>query len=43
MDGGSTGCGPGQSEAFGIDRGNDADWTATDKGLTQYVESATID
>jgi hypothetical protein len=42
-EGGFTGCGPSNSEAFGIDRGNDAEGTATDESLTQYVKSTTID
>jgi PGF-CTERM protein len=42
-EGGFTGCGPSNSEVFGIDRGNDADGTATDESLTQYVKSTTID
>jgi len=41
-EGGFAGCGPSNSEAFGIDRGNDDPGTSTDEGLTQYVKSSTV-
>lgn len=41
-EGGFSGCGPSNSEAFGIDRGNDASGTQTDESLTQYVKSSTV-
>ncbi|WP_286670839.1 PGF-CTERM sorting domain-containing protein [Halorarius litoreus] len=42
-EGGFTGCGPANSDTFGIDRGNDDPGTTTDEGLAQYVEESKVD
>lgn len=39
-DGGFTGCGPANSEVFGIDRDDDESGTEVDEGLKKYVESS---
>jgi len=39
-EGGFSGCDPSNSEAFGVDRSNDAAGTQTDESLTQYVKSS---
>jgi PGF-CTERM protein len=41
-EGGFTGCGPGNAEAFGIDRGNDDPGTEIDESLTASVKATTI-
>jgi len=42
QEGGFTGCGPSNSEAFGIDRGNDNPGTEIDESLTPKVKSTTV-
>jgi hypothetical protein len=41
-EGGFTGCGPSNGEAFGIDRGNDDPGTEIDESLTKNVKATTI-
>lgn len=40
--GGFTGCGPGNTEVFGIDRGNNNDGRQVDEDLRQYVEETHV-
>lgn len=42
VDGGFTGCGAGNAEVFGIDRGNDDPGTETDESLFPRIESTSV-